>query len=425
MKAILLALAATALMVGAAEMSAQKYYQKEIESGVEPVHKYGMDSTWNWWVITEPFAGRYRLNVNGDKTDVYTVLNPPVFSPNAEHWAAFGVQDNVVYIIADWEQTPVKFNNVNAIEWSGDGNILAVEGAFADLTEVTTYSLAEESFMQPIGTYRTQFRTSRVFVSYTGKKVAFVATRGSLSSVVINGKDLDGFDRIIPIGFWHDDKFLYAAANGNQWRVYLDTEPISPTYNGVPEVAINRFGTAAAWICSYNVNSAVALISKSNLDPQTTTRYDGLLNLTLHPTEPSFAVNAIRQGANMVVFNQTEYGAEQNVGRTHFTHDGKELTYIDCRVDCVMSLNGERNKMNANLDVNLPYVSAPGTYTYAFAGATSLVVRDMKTANAWTGTMLDATIDPRFNWRENRYELMGMINKTRLLLLVCSMDEKP
>ena len=84
------------IVFGKVFSEAQHCFDYMLFDGSEKLVTFGMDTTDNWWAVTQPFTESYRLIVNGYKTDVYKDIRQLTFSPNAERWACF-LKDNTQF----------------------------------------------------------------------------------------------------------------------------------------------------------------------------------------------------------------------------------------------------------------------------------------------------------------------------------------
>lgn len=378
--------------------------------GSEPIKAYGMDSTFNWWAITEPFNDRYRLVVNGIESETYLDLTTPVFSPGGNRWATF-VNYNGLWDLMT-EDTIYRLNA------SKPGEV-----TFSTLNEKIAYSYFEGDLEQVVigeNKYDVFNRTGRLIISPWGNSIAFAAERGSYKVVNINGRESDQYDDIIPAGFWHDGKFVYAVQNGFNWEIMKGEEPMSDDYKSVNELIINYNGTVmGASIVGFDERARAILFSDEYYEPLIGRSYDAVSDVALHPHLPLIAYNAEEAGNFYVVFSNTEYFASRFTrGIPMFTHDGSEMYFFGCNIDCFININGKRYDIPTVIDVQSTYVVEPGTKTVAFTTTSSLVVRFLETNMLHSGMMVDACGPPRYNWRDDRYEAIGRISE-RLYLLTC------
>ena len=94
------------------------------------------------------------------------------------------------------------------------------------------------------------------------------------------------------------------------------------------------------------------------------------------------------------------------------------MYFIGCDIDCFVSVNGKRYDVSNSVDVSQNIVIAPGTETIAYTTSSSLVVKSLTSKNLNAGMMVDSITKPRYNWRSQKYEALGMINN-KLYLLTC------
>jgi hypothetical protein len=376
--------------------------------GYEDLVSVGMDTTFNWWAITKPFSDKKRLIVNGSETDVYNDISSPVFSPDGMRWAAFGINNGSLTLITESD----------AVYLPG---ISAGELHFSANCETLLYSFYEgtvESICFPADTIKITNRAGKIFINNTGTKVAFLGLRGSYYVININGRESQQFDEILPIGFWYDDSFLYAARLGEGWEIYKDKEPLTEKFAGVAETAINLDGTVAAVLVNgYDGWGYGLLFSDEYNQPLQGPAYKKVSALALHPRLALFSYKGFNEEKYCVTMNSVEYVAGRITSQPQFTYDGSELYFFASNeINYFININGKKTyiKYFSGADAVIP--RAPGSDTYAYTNGTNLVMQFIEQNKTHHGTMMDWTSEPRFNWRDNTYEALGVINRKLYLL---------
>jgi hypothetical protein len=379
--------------------------------GYEDLVNAGMDTTFNWWAITKPFMSKMRLIVDGRETDVYDSISNPVFSPDGNHWAAFGNNNGSLMLVTD----------TGAVYLPG---ISAGELHFSGNSEKLLYSFFEgtvETICSPTDTIKVTNRAGRIFFNYAGTKIAFLGLRGSYYVLNINGKESQQFDEIMPIGFWYDDSFIYAARIGTGWEINKNKVAMTEKFADVAETAINLEGTVAAVLVNgYDGWGYGLLFSDDYTEPLRGKAYRKVTSLVLHPRAPLFSYRGFDEEKYSVTLNSVEYVAGRITNVPRFTYDGSELYFFASNeINYFININGKKTyiKYFSGADAVIP--RAPGSDTYAFTNGTNLVMQFIDQNKQHHGTMMDWTSDPRYNWRDNDYEALGVINR-KLYLLTCS-----
>lgn len=377
--------------------------------GMEPLKSIGMDTTKNWWAITEPFAGLSRITISGKQSQTYNSVSNPVFSHDGNRWAYFA-DDNVSLILVTNDTTiSLGFGKPGKIIFSGNSEKL-IYSYYQNNTEFMY--LDDKKFEIMNG-------TRDIFVDYYGSSVAFVIRKGYNSYVVKNYTEYGIYDNIIIMGFDNNGKIVYAALSGNGWQFYKDDKAISDIYDNVTEVKANIEGTVFAAIVRNTTGKYQAiLISDEYYEPLVGMQYDAASGLALHPTVSLYSYLAERNLVKYIVFNSAEYAVGQSIGNPKFSWDGEDLYYLTCDIDCYIGVNGKRNLLNNTIDVSANIAVAPNTNTYAYSTSSSLVVARFDAKGLTAGMMVDYTIPPRFNRFENRYETLGVINN-KLYMMTC------
>lgn len=389
--------------------------------GTEPLHDFGMDTTGHWWAITKPFSNQFRLIVDGQETDVYRDLSYPVFSPDGNRWACFARDIAQWYLVTDEEAFPIPGTDPGEIVFSPNSMHLV-------------YSYKEsgqEYIIWKDKTIRVFQRFGKLYLSWNAERLAFLGYRGtpipnssesfSTGGVVVNvnGRESTVYDEVIPFGFWYDGRMVFAGRNGHSWEVYRGNESIGDIYDDVRETAINLEGTVAAFLAVRSGGGSVGvLISDEYYEPLETKVYDGVRNLALHPRLPLFSFNALYSGMKFVCINSTEYSAGEEVGPPQFTCDGSEVLFVGCTLDCFANVNGRRYPVYSGISPEKTFAMKPKSKTIAYTTSTSLVVKYLERNELVSGMMADYTSAPRYNWRTDSYEALGVINNKLYLMTV-------
>jgi hypothetical protein len=388
----------------------KKCFDYQLLDGAEPLLSYGMDTTYHWWAITQPFDGFKRLIVDGEELSSVRNLTIPEFSQDGSRWASF-MEDNSGWILVDQDSSwRINTTKPGTITYSPDSDVMAYSYFEGETLEKIVIGEKELSIFD---------RSSQIILSQTGSKYAFLTNRSGLITLNIDGRSSGVYDEIKPFGFMYDDSFLWAAAIGGNWHVYRDFEQISEAYNFVDFGQINPIGTIATYVAELLSGQYVAVIINDEYkDPLETNRFDFITNLTLHPYEPIIAFEGIFNGNFNIYMNTVPYEAGTQNSIPKFTHDGEDLFFIGCRIDCFANVNGRKYPLRVNRFIDRVIAVKPNSKTFAFNTNSALVVRDMEKVELWSGMMVNETIEPRYNRFDDRYETLGVVNN-RLYLLTC------
>lgn len=377
--------------------------------GMEPLKSIGMDTTKNWWAITEPFAGMSRITISGFRGLTYNTISTPVFSPDGNRWAYFADDNVSLILVTNDTSISLGFGKPGKIVFSGNSENFA----YSFYQNNTEYIFLDDRKYEIIN------GTNDIFVDYYGTSIALVIRKGYNSYVVKNYKEYGIYEDIKIMGFDNNGKIVYAALSGNGWQFYKDDKVISDIYDNVTEVKANIEGTVFAAIVRNTLGKYQAiLISDEYYEPLVGTQYDAASGLALHPTVSLYSYLAVRNLVNYIVFNSAEYAGGDLNGHPRFSWDGEELYYISCDIDCYIGINGKRNLLTNTIDVSMNLAIAPGTNTYAYSTSSSLVVAKMNAKGLTAGMMVDYIIPPKYNRFDKRYETLGAINN-KLYLMTC------
>ena len=379
-------------------------------NGEEILHDFGMDTTFNWWAITKPTTDRQRLIVNGEESTIFNTVRPPVFAYDGLTWATFAIDQGVTTLFTR-DTTIYLFA-------SEPGEIM-----FSTMTNELVYTYLKGSIEYaelPGRTLSMMNKSGRLVVNQNATRYAYPVRRGSSYSMMINGKETSIYDRIIPVGFNIENKFIYAAYSGNGWQVYEDEKTVSEIYPDLYEHAINRQGTVYAFIVrSFNGRHQTITFSNEYYEPLIGKQYEMVSNLVLHPYLALTGFSAVFQNVRYVGMNTAEYFAGIQPGPPQFSFDGEEMYFMSCDLDCFLNINGRRHNIQIRLEPGSKIAVAPGTKTLAYSTNAGMMVYFLETGAIHAGTMVDYVSAPRFNRFDNRYESIGVISN-RLYLLTCS-----
>ena len=413
------------IAVAQASLCARTFREVELISGAEDLERIGMDTTDNWWAITQPFSNQYRLIVNGDETETFEQLADPVFSPNGLFWQTFGIHQNVLQFVSNIGDAYMDYTSAEPAVFSLDSRCIAFTAYDNDQAWAVRYRIEDH----PDGGYKLRElkrtpiydKQSKLFVATDGSKTAYVGRRGDSEVVAIGETEFTVYDKIEAHGFLKDGSFLYSARLGDLWRLYRDNEAISSSFNSINNGVFNRDHSMFAFVAVGSVVSYAVLFQQDKDELEFSEQQENITALAIHPDLPLTAYKVFNYGAPTVMYGSARYSATENTGALQFSHDGEELYYLECDViNCYMNVNGQRYDLSTDIDTGEPLVVAPGTKTFSFATGLTLVVRSFDGKDVWTGMLVDQVGHARFNWRQNRYEALGVIND-RLYLLYCGM----
>jgi len=393
-------------------VKADRCYEVRLLDGSEELVDFGFDTTYNWWATTQSFSNRKKMYVNEYTSENYLELTKPQFSPDGEKWAFFAQDMGGWNLVTNEKEFQILADAPGTILFGSDSQKMIYSFFRAD----------NEFIVSETDTLQMRFRSGSLFINNTGDKFAFVESRGGIKTIYNDGKISESFQDILPIGYWYDDRFAYAAYDGSTWSVFIGKERVSNIYQNISEVKINLTGDYLAFIATLSLGRFEAvLISDMMNEPQTGKNYNMITGLAIHPHEPMLAYKAIDlQNNEIVVFNSVEYSGGRENSTPNFSYDGSEMYFIACTIDCNLVVNGRQIRAPNGIFLDGVYARKPKSNSIAYATSTSLVVRDLETQMLYAGAMMDYTSVVRFNWRMNEYESLGVINN-RLYIQACGL----
>lgn len=369
--------------------------------GSETITQYGMDSTCHWWAISQPFDGQYRLTVDGKSTPVFTSIKNLSFSADGKRWACFAQTNTQIYLVTNETSIALPATSMGELAFSPNSESL-----------VYSYYQGEQEFIiLKDRTYNILYRQGKFYVDNSGNRIAFIGYRADGFVININGEETTVFEDVMPLGFWYDGQFIYAAKNGNLWEIYKGNKAITEGFISIQDMKINLAGNVAG-VLAYRVSGdgVSILISDDYYEPLIGRPYDAVNSLVLHPNQPMLAYKALFQSATLVVLNSTEYSGDVTTSAPYFSHDGSELYFFGCNVDCFANINGQKYSFNATIPTDLTFPFNPGKLLFSYSSSSNMIVRNILKNNIEVCKMADTLIQPRYNWRSNSFETLGVIN---------------
>ncbi len=391
-------------------VQSQKCNDFLIFDGSENVISFDIDTTGNWWILTQPYSNEYRLILPNIRTNTYKEIKGLTFSPDGNRWAFFGRDNTGWNLITADTIIPLFCEDVIQLGFSNNSEGLIFSYRNGLLTSVYYHNNKAN-----IINYSGKF-----FSNFDGKLIAFVLTKGNAKTLVIPGRfNSDNFDDILPLGFWYDDDFIYAGKRGNFWQIFKNQTPLTEEFLNILDMKINWNGTAAAFVVSRNVNeTAVVIISETYHEPYYSRSYDSIHNLEIHPTEPITAFIAKKDNRTYVVYGYVEYSIGDFECFLKFTFDGSEIYYCYCNIECYFYVDCNKHTLAGGISCQKDIARKPKTSTIAFTNNSTLVLLDYFTNMLYSGIMVNKTTKPIYNWKTQRYEALGEINN-KIYLLTC------
>ncbi len=397
------------ILISVSSLHSRKCFDYQLTDGSEPPVAWGMDTTKNIWIITQAFSNKYRLIVNNMETDVYDQFTQPVFSPDGNRWACFAKYNAAWYLLANDTTFPLAGTRNGEVAFSADSRHMAYS-YFSNTVETIVFRGRK---------FDVTNRAKKFHINQNGTRLAFTLRRGDSYTVYINGVESTQYDEIIPIGFWYNGEYVFAARNGPVWQIYRNDESISDVYDDIMEVKMNLAGDVLAFTAVLSSKKQVCtMISDEYWEPLVSRPYDAVYGIALHPELPLYAFKALYDGNNYIVINSTEYYGGEFASDPFFSYDGSEVYYIGCNIDCFVSISGRQYTTHGDLSTSGNYAVEPFSKTMAYATTASMMVRDLETQELYAGAMMDEVMQPRYNWRTGEFETIGRISN-RLYLMTC------
>ena len=411
MKYLLFALAFF-LTVSLASTAAPRHcYDSLLVDGLDELQYYALDTSNHWIAITKPFTSMYRVIIDGIESKPFNEISPIKLSSDGYAWAFFGydnlgwnliTRDSSSYLPAGCAPGEICF--------SPDGSALAY--SYFDNT-MEYFSVRGKEI-------RATNKSGQLFLNTNGYQYAYIASSGSRYVVNINGRETTSYDTIVPFGFWHDNKFLFAARNGYDWKIYKNDKEITEPFQNVSFCKINRSGTVAAAIVGRALNNVTSiLISDQFYEPLYGMPYENAYALVLHPELAIASFVGTNNGYKHAVMNTIEMPGGEDISSVFFTHNGEDNYYLVCGIDCSLIVNGKKFPLSDNIYLDKLFARKPGSNTFAYTTSSTLVMRYLENPDMLGGRLMDEMGGARYNRLLDRYEALGRIGN-RLYLLWCT-----
>lgn len=377
--------------------------------GSEKLVNYGIDTTGNWWILSQPYTNEYRYIINGMQCNTYKSVSQIVFSPDGERWLFFG-RDNTNWNLV-LPDTTISCIAQEIVDYGFAPNSQNYYYAIRNGNQTTVYyNNRTDNIINFSG---------KIYPNRTGNKIAFVLRRGELEHLVADGIETEAFDEIKPLGFWNDDLFVFAGRRGYLWEIYRGPKPITEQFSQLIDMKINLEGTVAAFLIRNTAGNAYAILYSDEFnEPVYSKPYDAVSHLALHPTEALISFSATKNLANYVVYGGVEYPLGEFSAIPKFTFDGSEIYYLYCNIECYLYVDGKRFTLPLNLNPENIIARIPNTATIAYSNSNSMVMYNYNNNIQYSGIMVDSIIQPIYNSKTGEYQALGSIGN-KLYLLTC------
>lgn len=375
----------------------------------EPVKNFGIDTTGNWWILTQPYSGGYRYIINTIESSIFNYVSKIVFSPDGENWAFYANDYANMYLVT--QDTIINFFAEKLLDFGFNQNGSVYYW-------VITNGIESEIHFKNRIVKVTNF-VAKVFINPKGDRFALVLRRGNFFIIATNDYETDYFDDIKPLGFFEDDSFIFAGKKGKYWQIFRDKNPVSELLENIIDAKINFKGTVAAFLVRNTIGEALALlISDEFSEIIASSPYDNCSNLALHPFEPLIAFLAIKNSNYIIVYGNSEINIGSFPAYPYFTNDGSELMFSYCNIDCYLYVDGIRHTIPSGLIGTQRIARKPKTTTFCIGSSTGMIMLDYFSGVQYMGTLVDEMSEPVYVYRDGSYQALGRIGN-KIYLLTC------
>lgn len=154
------------------------------------------------------------------KEAIYDQIYHPAFTPDGDHFMFIGRRKGDRYVQVDdrFEKLPYGGNPLPPFITPQKTAAVVIEGLNGTYVH---HAFSDRTFPPP-SKYR---ECNEVVVSRDGKNHAYVAIRGNTFVLVVNGKEIAGYDRVISPMFAPDGKMLIFRARSDDRRFVVAVDP--------------------------------------------------------------------------------------------------------------------------------------------------------------------------------------------------------
>jgi hypothetical protein len=377
------------------------------------IKSFGYDTTGNWWAIAEIGSAASILVVNGTHYGPFDSITKPVFTADGSNFFAAAVRTQILTVVQ---------KNASPLPLDGLLTSIAVSAVGSQWCAVTAvgseYTLTTESTR-----YTTNVLPQQVKVDQSGT-VSWVEQRGNQQCLMVMNDIVLCADIITNAGFWYDGLPVYAAQNAQNVGVYIGQQLLS-TSALVLGLTVQPLGNACAWIAKRsNGNPQVLMYAPDMISPWESVPSESITGMVLSPTDALVAFKNIRNGRQLVNYNNAEYSAGTTTSPLAFSAGGEHMVYCSLDPDAAVVVNGKRTYIRGGVNVSEPpCITASGT-TMAWSSATTMVMVDLTTQTLVMGKMCDSIGPTMYNRTTKTFHALGVFGG-RLFDVFCKPIGEP
>jgi len=322
-------------------LHAQGMEERQVFGGEETVLRFGLDSTSNWWILTQPYERYMRLYVNGYKSAEAEYIMRPVFSPDGLHWGTVTYFQNTVSVLLDGQTLELAYTVAYDLQFADDGMIASVIGYIGGQRELVRFQFADGEWKQKEAVSLPQAFEGSIVQDRSLTRFLCRVSEGNQFSVLMGDRSFGPFDQIHHLRWWQDSLPLFAARNGDWWAVYLGSEPILSSIDTVFSIQLNRDRSVAVIVYKrYQLSYIAKLAPDGQL--QQTQGWDKVEDVKLHPSSAVYGALVQWRNQHYFLLDGTRYPVRPQHTKLQMLYDGSGYYCLECRQLCDLMVNGER-----------------------------------------------------------------------------------
>ncbi len=390
--------------------------EQQIFSGGEKILRFGLDTTSNWWILTQPYERYMRLYVNGFRTPEAEYILPPVFSPDGLHWGTVVYMQDAVSLWLDGQPLALNYQAAYDMQFADDGRTTSVIGYVGGQKELVRFQFQNGRWVQSAVLPLPQaFKGSLVQDRFL-TKFLYVVAEGSQVSLVAEQQQLGPFDQIQHVHWWQDSIPLFAARTGKWWTVYLGENPLLTGVDTVLSMQLNRQRRIAVIVYKrYQLYYIVKLNADGTV--QQTQGWDKVEDCWLHPSATFYGALVQWRNQHYFLLDGTRYPLQPRHTKLQMLYNGEGYYCLECRQWCDLLLNGDRVRLQMQVGTQLrSFVYLPQYEAFAYVNGPNFYVHSLQSKQTVLSYQYDQFSPIVFNWYTGAVEVLA--RRGNLLYLV-------
>jgi len=386
---------------------AQGMEEQQVFGGEETVLRFGLDSTSNWWILTQPYERYMRLYVNGYKSAEAEYIMRPVFSPDGLHWGTVTYFQNTVSVLLDGQTLELAYTIAYDLQFADDGLTASVVGYIGGQQELVRFQFADGEWKQKETVPLPQAFEGSIVQDRSLTRFLCRVSEGNQFSVLMGDRTFGPFDQIHHLRWWQDSLPLFAARNGDWWAVYLGSEPLISSIDTVFSIQLNRDRSVAVIVYKrYQLSYIAKLAPDGQL--QQTQGWDKVEDVKLHPSATAYGALVQWRNQHYFLLDGTRYPVRRQHTKLQMLYDGSGYYCLECRQLCDLMVNGERLSLQLRASSQLQsFLFLPQSQMFAYVYGPNFYVHSLKRRQTVLSYQYDRFSAIVYNWYAQSVEVLA------------------